>query len=95
LHEEPFIQVFGGLRLIALCDSSSESQRGRKGLIFLSDGARPHFQWACEPEKWLEFANQVFALVRSSRGHQYLSCGATEDTLVMVSSGEYYDEDFE
>ncbi len=92
LHQEPFIQAFGGLKIDAFCDSAVASKRGCSGINLIGDEDKPCFQWKCDPDTWLDFACLVDVLVRSKGGHQYLRATPSEDILVMVSRGEYFDE---
>jgi len=94
IHEQPYIKVLGGLELHAHCDIGEGSWGQRQGIIRAHNHKQPRFDWVCTPSTWIEFAHLISGLVDSG-GHQYLDCGPAEDAMVMISDGEYLDEEFE
>ncbi|MGB7693336.1 MAG: hypothetical protein WBM12_10730 [Pseudolabrys sp.] len=47
-------------------------------------------EWTLRPQSAADFAALVEALAASGKsGHQYLTCGVTDEITVMVSHGEY------
>jgi hypothetical protein len=47
-------------------------------------------EWTLRPQSADDFAELVSALASSGKsGHQYLTCGVTDEITVMVSLGEY------
>ena len=47
-------------------------------------------EWTLRPQSADDFAELVDALAASGKsGHQYLTCGVTDEITVMVSHGEY------
>ncbi len=47
-------------------------------------------EWTLRPQSVDDFAALVEALAASGKsGHQYLTCGVTDEITVMVSQGEY------
>ena len=47
-------------------------------------------EWTLRPQEADDFAEMVNALAAPGKsGHQYLSCGVTDEITVMVSHGEY------
>jgi hypothetical protein len=95
LHEEPYIQVIGTVELYARCLVAGASEAVAKGVSRRGPGDRASFDWAGTPDHWSLFVGLLAAFVSSSGGHQYLRSGPSEDALIMVSSGEYFDADFE
>jgi hypothetical protein len=92
LHQEPFIKAHGGIMLDARVRVAQLAKTDKEGVIRVGAGKPAHFEWICDPETWMNFSYLVDGL---SGGHQYLTAGPSEDAMVMVSQGEYYDEDFE
>ena len=47
-------------------------------------------EWTLRPQSADDFASLIEALAASGKpGHQYLTCGVTDEITVMVSQGEY------
>lgn len=90
-HEVPYIQMLGNFELRARSPSGKLCEYNRKGIVRLDITVKPVFDWVCPADEWRRFADLITAL---NGGHQYLICSPQEDAVVMVSDGEYFDEDF-
>ncbi len=94
LHRQPYTKALGGVEIYARCDGGKNLSGGQKGLTTIPSQGGPKLDWRCPPEIWSRFADLISGLIRFGDGHQYLTCGPEEDAQVMVSAGEYFDEDF-
>jgi hypothetical protein len=95
IHRLPFIEAYGGLRLVASCTGSVFNQPKGKilGLLKKPSPQGQEFEWQRTTEGWDYLAELIDDLVRSSTpGHQYLSAYPKEDAIVVVSKGEYGDD---
>lgn len=81
LHMLPFVQVYGGLSLIAY---PVDRELGIRRAGSASNFVRRHSQ-----DGWLETAEKIEVVAGSSGGHCYLGETATGDAVVMASKGEY------
>ena len=62
------------------------ANRRNTGMRLHHDG----LEWTLRPQSADDFAALIDALAASGRsGHQYLTCGVTDEITVMVSHGEY------
>jgi hypothetical protein len=55
-------------------------------------GMRLHhedLEWTLRPHSADDFAALIDGLASGKSGHQYLTCGVTDEIMVMVSHGEY------
>lgn len=95
LHNVPFIQAFGGLRIVA-SSAGSMFDRGKgksQGFRQLTLRHGKEFEWKRTAEGWDYMANKIDGLISSSGPvHQYLTSYPEEDAIVVVSKGEYGDE---
>ena len=89
--------VPGAMRLGEFCeaiDGKAVSVRMRTNRR--ETGMRLNFQgleWTLRPQSAEDFAELVGVLASSGKsGHQYLTCGVTDESMVMVSHGEYPDD---
>jgi hypothetical protein len=95
LHNLPFTQAFGGLRIVASSSGSMFDQgKGKpQGIRYVRSGQAKEYEWRRTAEGWDYLANLLDGLVRSPcPGHHYLSRYPGEDAIVVVSKGEYGDE---
>ena len=95
VHEEPYIEPCGGLLLYASSDDGLTGKGTCKGITESGPAANPAFAWTCDPATWHHYSDLVSGLIQFGGGHQYLTSHAANDVQVIVSSGEYFDEDFE
>jgi hypothetical protein len=95
LHTLPFVQAFGGVRIVA---SSSGSMFGQhkgqpQGLRRKTSTQEKEFEWKRTAEGWDYLAKLIDSLVTDlTPGHLYLTRYPEEDAIVVVSRGEYTDE---
>lgn len=81
LHRLPFVEVHGGVSLIA-CPVDRELGVRRTGSEFC-------FEWHHSQEGWLESAEKIEVVAQGSGGHNYLGAVPAGDAVVMVSKAEY------
>jgi hypothetical protein len=91
LHAEPYIQLLGELELNARSANSKTPTNDRNGVIRLNNTRQAAFDWVCPASQWIRFGQLLSGL---AGGHQYLTCDEGEDAVVMISDGEYFDDEF-
>jgi hypothetical protein len=95
VHEEPYIKPYGQLQVYAVCNLNRKENVKRNGIVRINTSSNSAFEWICDAETWRDFGGLVSGLIRFNGGHQYLESHPLSDVQVIVSTGEYYDEDFE
>jgi hypothetical protein len=94
-QDEPYMLVRGGIKLDAESHRPGTLRWGNQGLTKVGRPEDLQFKWICDAETWMDFADLVLTLVRGGSGHQYLRASPGDEAMVMVSRGEYLDEEFE
>ncbi len=95
IHQQPFIDAFGGIQLLASCSGSMfhDTEGKPQGVRRKSSNLGQEFEWLRTAEGWDYLAELIDGLVRCpAPGHQYLSAYPSEDAIVVVSKGEYGEE---
>jgi len=80
LHLLPFVQIHGEVELTA---HPVDRELGVRRI------GPSRFEWHHSQEGWLESAETIEAVVRSSGGHCDFGATPAGDTVEMVSKGEY------